>query len=323
MLPRTASEFGATEKKRMVVFVLAVAAVWVVLDVLHNSLPLIRPGSDIVYDAKFDRLARLPLFSATDRNRVMLFGNSKMLAGFRAEEFDAEMGAGTRSVNFGLPGDGRFLPLLETALSAGNVPTHVLLTFAWDDLVPKTLLDQLDDDSAIADALFPFRHMARDVATFVALHRHGLLQGYGAAAAERERMLAQRGWYFIRSQSMYADDRLPDDYRLPTDRPAQPEPRAMPPQSLARTRLEQLARQYGFKVILVPSYARRGEEAPSPVDATRRTTVSTDPVIEVAGPDYWLYPPADFADSTHLNPAGASLYTRDLVRLVKDLALLD
>jgi hypothetical protein len=38
----------------------------------------------------------------------------------------------------------------------------------------------------------------------------------------------------------------------------------------------------------------------------------------VLGPDYFLYPNRLFADQTHLNEAGARIYTEALFQLLKD-----
>jgi hypothetical protein len=38
----------------------------------------------------------------------------------------------------------------------------------------------------------------------------------------------------------------------------------------------------------------------------------------VLGPDYFLYPNALFSDQTHLNTAGARVYTEALYRLVQN-----
>jgi hypothetical protein len=305
-------------------FLVLFAAVWLACYFLHRSLPFVKPGSDIVYEAKYQRLADTQMFGPGDRNRILVFGNSKLMASFRPDEFDAAIGPGTRSVNLALPGDGRFLPLLEAALAAGNVPTHVFLSVAWDaQASPPTLLDRLHDDSAIADRLMPFRRLARDVTTFAFLNRFDFARGYRDAESERERMLAQRGWYFIHSQSHYPGDRLPDDYRLPTDRADWTDLRAVPQRSLVRSRLEELARDHGFVVTLIPSYARVGEIAPpASADLERLAIVSRSPLIEIAGPDDWLYPAADFADPVHLNPSGARLYTQDLARLLKELDII-
>ncbi len=39
---------------------------------------------------------------------------------------------------------------------------------------------------------------------------------------------------------------------------------------------------------------------------------------KLLGPDYYLYPNRLFADQTHLNQAGARLYTEALFQLLKD-----
>jgi hypothetical protein len=137
-------------------------------------------------------------------------------------------------------------------------------------------------------------------------------------------MVDNRGWYFIKWQSHYLNDRLPDDFSVPTDHPGQPDIRKIPAASLMRNRLLQLATKYNFQILMVPSYRRAGEFAPA-ADADRDALVPTVPAaspVRVIGPDYWTYPAASFADPVHLNPAGRSVYTADLaVLLRKHLAL--
>jgi hypothetical protein len=131
-------------------------------------------------------------------------------------------------------------------------------------------------------------------------------------------MLEERGWYFIKSQSHYEGDRLPDDYALPTDRPTNVASRPVPEQSFTRTRLAQLARRYGFQILLIPLPYRTGEFAPAPAaDSGRVVTIADQPLIRVLGPDYFSYSPALFADPQHTNPQGASVYTADLAGLLK------
>jgi hypothetical protein len=131
-------------------------------------------------------------------------------------------------------------------------------------------------------------------------------------------MLSQRGWYFIKSQSHFEGDRLPEDYKLPTDQPNRFAVRDVPEHSYARDRLERLAVQYRFQIILVPSFARTGEVAsPNAQDQNRFETLSTSPVLRLVGPDYWTYPPSNFSDPVHLNQMGASTYTADLAKLLK------
>jgi hypothetical protein len=305
-------------------FAVLAALAWAVMDACYTKLPLIRPGADIVMAAKFDAMVKRRMFAPTDHYRVFVFGNSKTMAGFRPDEFDAAFPPGVRSYNLGLPGEARFLPILKAALAAGNVPTHVLLTIPWDGKPAPTWLDRLRDDEAILYTLVPFRDLPRDAVTFLAASRLHMRERYEDAAHERARMLEQRGWYFIKSQSLFEGDALPDDYSLPTDHPAEFLPREIPPASFARDELEALARKYGFRIVMVPGNMRGHAEAAAPAaDDNRLRAIAGNAAIRIAGPDYWVYPAADFADPVHLNPRGATAYTHDLARLAAALGIFD
>jgi hypothetical protein len=306
-------------------FILLFAAVWLLLYAAYVMLPFTRPGSVVVADAKFDIMVKGSMFGPQDRHRVMVFGHSKVLTCLRPREVDAAMGAGFRSYNLGLPGEVRFLPVLEAALEAGNIPTHVLLTLPWDDRSDKPgFMHLLRDDPAIAKTLLPFRTFPRDATLFLFENRNRLAQAVHDVAAQRDGMLEDRGWYFIKSQSHYAGDRLPDDYALPTDRPKRIDERKIPEKSFNRTRLEQLATKYGFEVVFVPLPFRIGEFAPAPAaDNARLATISDHPRTRVLGPDYFSYPPAYFADPGHMNPEGAAVYSTDLARLLKSSGVFD
>ncbi|MFC4278402.1 hypothetical protein [Achromobacter aloeverae] len=293
------------------------ALVWILLDVCYETLPMIRPGADVVLDTKLKVLARSQLFLPEDRYRVLVFGNSKTLAGFKPDEFDQAFGDGVRSYNLGLPGDARFLPILKTALDAGNVPTHVFLTIPWDDKPRPTLLDRLRDEETILYDLIPFRDLPRDIVVFAAASHLHFKQKYDEAVQERDKMLANRGWYYIKGQSYYASGDLPEGYSLPTDHPSQFLARAIPRTSFMLDELSELARRHRFQVVLIPGNTRDHAAAPAPrIDDARSTRVPGNSGFRVIGPDYWVYPPAQYSDPVHMNPQGASAYTRDLARLV-------
>ncbi|WP_375314035.1 hypothetical protein WHZ77_13095 [Bradyrhizobium sp. A5] len=311
--------------KPVAAFILLFGAVWLSLYAAHALLPFLRPGSVVIADAKFDTLVKSPMFGVQDRYRVMMFGYSKVLSGLRPRALDAALGPGFRSYNLGLPGDVRFLPILEVALAAGNIPTHVLLTIPWDGKREADGVAAIfHDDNALAGKLFPFRTLPRDAALFLVQNRSRLRDAVRDVDAQRSAMLDDRGWYFIKSQSHYPGDRLPDDYALPSDHSTRVERRVIPEKSLARDRLEQLARQYGFQVIFVPAFFRVGEAASWPApDGTGLITISEHPLMRVLGPDYLTYPPALFADPQHMNPTGALVYTADLARLLKASGAFD
>lgn len=306
-------------------FLLLFGAVWLSLYAAYTKLPFTRPGSVVIADAKFDTMVRGPMFSPQDRYRVMVFGHSKALTCVRPRELDAAIGPGFRSFNLGLPGEERFLPMLEAALGAGNIPTHVFLTLPWDKKAEKPgLMDFLRNDPEIAKTLMPFRSFPRDATLFLFENRGRLAAAVHDVDAQRNSMLEERGYYFIKSQSHYKNDRLPDDYALPTDRPNRIDERKMPEKSFARTRLEQLAAKYGFEVVFIPVPHRIGQFASAPAaDNARLATISDHPRIRVMGPDYFSYPPAYFADPVHMNLQGALAYTADLARLLKSSGVVD
>jgi hypothetical protein len=313
-----------TPARSVMRFVVIAALVWIALDWCYTKFPMIRPGADIVMEAKFQSLVKARMFSSEDRHRILVFGNSKTLAGFRPEEFDASFKPGVHSYNLGLPGDARILPILKAALAAGNIPTHVFLTVPWDNKPKPTLLDYLRDDETILYTLIPFRDLPRDIVSFVATSHFQFRQRYQESRHERDRMLAQRGWYFIKGQSFFPSGELPDDYSIPTDHPDEFIPRAIPAESFVLSELDRMSRQYGFKVILVPGNMRRHAEAPAPVaDEKRGVDIPGHAGMRVIGPDYWIYPPKDYSDAVHLNPIGATAYTRDLARLVADSGVLN
>lgn len=318
-LKRSATTTSPNWFKPVAIFVLAWMAVWLSLYAAYVMMPFIRPGSDIIARAKFDTMVKGPMFGPQDRYRLMVFGHSKALTSVRPRELDEALGPGFRSYNMGLPGETHFLPILEAALSAGNIPTHVLLMLAWDAKPNQdTMLDALRDDANIVSSLVPFRMLPRDASLFLFENRSRLADAVSEVDSQRSAMLDERGWYFIKSQSHYADDRLPDDYALPTDHPTHIEQRSLPEKSFTRDRLEQLARQYGFQIVMIPVPFRIGEYAPAPAaDQTRLATVSAQPLIRVSGPDYFSYPPARFSDPNHMNLAGALVYTADLAKLLK------
>jgi hypothetical protein len=306
-------------RKQVTVFVLLLALCWLSLYAASAALPMVKSGAMIIYDAKFDRLVAQPMFAPSDKTRIMMFGNSRVVSGFRPAEFDAALGPGTRSYNLGLPGEPLFLPMLEAALAAGNVPTHVILTIAWDDKTEaRTLLDRLRDDNAIVNRLLPFRVFLRDLVLFSYNNRFRFAEGLRHATSQRDLMIEDRGWYFIKWQSHFLNDQLPDGFAIPTDRPNQASPRELPARSLVRDRLMQLAKQHNFQIVLVPASYRAGEFAPAPAaDADRDALVSASPLVRIIGPDHWTYPTSYFADPVHLNPPGALAYTADLAALFR------
>ena len=292
--------------------------VWLSLFSLYRGLPYVQNGSQAVSEEKW-RIARLgPVFGPAKAFQVVAFGNSKTLAGFRPDIFDEALGPSSASYNFAIPGEERFVDLLETMLKAGTRPTHVLVQ-QLPDYDQQTLLDRLRADKPIVNWLFPFRSFVRDIIVFVYESRQagGVRAKYRENAEQIAQSVLDRGYFFIKSQSHFPGDRLPDGYSLPTDKPAEAAPRRIRPEAESFGDLLRLAEQYDFQVLLVPVSYRPGEFAPPPSDnAKARASVEPFSRVRVLGPAYWTQEVSDFSDPVHLNRQGAEAYSRRLADTV-------
>ncbi|MDB5512453.1 MAG: hypothetical protein JWR08_1936 [Enterovirga sp.] len=320
----TSEEHGAAVERSyrsllasFAVFCMAVAAVWLVLFGLYKAFPYAQNGSQALADAKRALAGQPNLFPPGAGIRVLAFGNSKTLAGLQPGTFDRTAGPGVVSINFAIPGEVRFLDLLEATLAAGNRPTHLLVQQLPIENAP-TPLDLIKRDKAIANWLFPFRGFVRDLVVFAYESRRtgGVRALYAENAAQVAQAVRDRGYFFIASQSHYPGHRLPADYRLPTDAPGTVLERSLRTEADDFRRLVALAEAYDFQVVLVPAAYRSGEfaEPPAADDGTARR-LSAFPRIHVVGPAYWTYPPGEFSDPVHLNGPGAARYTHQLAEL--------
>ena len=321
-----ASRSGATSYRRLrisAIRTIAVAlAVWMGLSALKIALPCVQNGAAAVADAKHQMAESRSLFDPADRRRIYAFGDSKMLAGFQPRTFAAALGEGANAFNFAIPGDQRFVDLLEAAIVAGNVPTYVFVQALPSQARTASWWGVLNDDKRMIQIVFPFRAYVRDAIVF-AFEANGpsnFVRQYRSNAEQVGQLKSDHGYYFIRSQSLYPDNCLPDDYRLPTDRPNDAYPRRVDVESEEFVRLVQLAETYDFEIVVVPVAYRKGEFAPPPgEDREMIATLRPFDRIRVLGPPYLLYEPSAFSDPVHLNMSGAERYTREIAALFRTM----
>ena len=314
---------GSSFATGLIVFVLLFALVWGTAYYLRDAFKFIRPGADLVAEAKFDRMAAHNLFAQSSKARILIFGNSTILAGFRPDVFDKAAGHDVQSVNFGLPGETAFLPILSAALKHGNRPTHVLLTadFPLETAAPGWG-DRLRDDKNTVGTLFPFRSLLRDFTAFAVLSKGRFADEYRVSKKIVDQVVGDRGWYFIKSQSHFPNDQLPGNYSLPTDHPDTRYLRNAATSSWVFAELGRLAKTYKFTVVIVPGNMRRGAFAPVSGQTNRLQILSQNPRIVIAGPDYFSFPNSRYADPVHLNPAGSAEYSTALAKLLDHLGVL-
>jgi hypothetical protein len=301
-------------------------ALWVAFYAINRGLPYLRNGSDIISNAKHRIEERGRVFPANSQaQRVIIFGDSKILAGFLPSLFDQLAAARhlqITSFNSGFPGSDVFLPQLKAMCRRGQAPEILFLTLPWRADPPgRSVFHLVQDDHAVIQELFPFRNWLRDATDFFLSARGhgGVLAHYREAEQDERRVVVDRGYYLITEQSRFPGGRIPDDFHLATDRPDQMEMRTAPASGSEIGELSTLIRQYRMQCYFVPSYYRIGEYAPSPVrnDAFAATVEGLTP-CKLLGPEYFLYPNRLFSDQTHLNTEGARVFTEELFHLVQD-----
>lgn len=294
---------------------------WFFFFFVNSALPYIRPGAEIVYEAKTHVISGGSLFRSDAPIKVVIFGNSQVLTGFQPELFDSLSGGVVSSYNLGLPDYLLFTANLENLCRRGQRPTHVLLMFPWLDSSER----QADffhpeiEDKRVMSALFPFRKLPRNLILFSARagSRGGLQGYYGECRQQEEMMLAHKGYYFIEGQSHYPGHRLPDGFRLQKDDPSQKFVRSVSTEAPEFHRLIERIEQYDIHVMFVPRYFREGEVAPPDAGSAISEKLSRYPRMSALGPDCWLLPNRYFSDPTHLNEEGAAYYTKRLWTLIE------
>jgi hypothetical protein len=322
--PRSAATPRRHSEVRLVLrnvcrFVILAAIVWLVLYGIHSMLPGIRSGGDQVYETKLRYVADQQLFPSDAKQRVVIFGDSRVLSGFIPSTFDRLSSNRVASYNLGLPNATHFVSELEQLVQRGETPTHVLLTVPWDTAPIPSWYDRLRDDDRLMQQLFPFRRLPRDSMLFLtrARSRGGIVVYYEEVLRLLEKMIAERGYHFIESQSHYPNHRLPEGFRLDSDNPSLVDSRRIVLEGANYTKLMELQRRAGFQILFVPPFVREGSRAPTVPDEDRVRFLRSQG-IQVAGPDYWVLPDRCFSDPVHLNPEGAQIYTTRLWELLSD-----
>jgi len=295
---------------------LLAVSVYLMLTWVYRRFPYIGEGGSVVVAEKYTHVTSQPIFSGASDRRLVIFGNSKALSGFIPDYFDELSGHSFTSYNLGMPDSQRFVHLLEDMVEMGNTPTHVFITILWEDPPASNPLVLIREDKEVLDRLFPFHSLPRDMAIFIrrSRFRGGLQALYAETARDSRQVLEDRGYYFISGQSVYPDDRLPDDFGLRTDTPG----RARVSESAAHNewyrRLMRVLEQHHIHAYLVPTYYRENEYAPRDhADPERVRFFADNPHIEeFDGPEYLLYPNRLFSDPVHLNREGARRHTEEL-----------
>jgi hypothetical protein len=308
----------------IVLFVLGFLALYAFFWGLDRAFPNLATGSDLVFHAKLRDEARGIVFPrGSSATKVIVFGNSTILAGLNSKYFDElalSEGLTTYTYNSGFPGHSEFVPQLKALVDSGNAPDVVLLTRPWQAKRDASIFKLPWSDQEIANTLFPFRTMIRDAASFAITSRQrgGLRAFYRKSAENVELMRGDQGYYFISEQNRFPNEQLPDDFHMADDKPDVPQGRPADPSSPELAELNTILRTHSIKCLYVPFPYRAtaiGEAAPT--DTAFHQILESHTPCKLLGPDYYRYPNRIMSDQMHLNHAGSRIYTESLYKLVK------
>jgi len=327
LLDQTGQEIPAKLRlhdfRHLILFLSGFVVLSLALCLIQRSFPSIKDGARIIADAKLSDERNNLIFPARgNATRVIVFGNSVLLAGFQARHFD-EMGRTDglelASYNAGLPARGDFVSELKTIVATGNPPDVVLLTDSWQPEPRHRIFSLPLSDHDLADMVFPFHEGVRDFINFAARARNqgGLRAFYRQSQQDEAQMRRDQGYFFIREQSRYPDDRLPDSDHSPTDKPDIVRSRSADWESHQLDELNEVLRLHPMTCLFVPFPGRRAAAAPAPYDQKFARQLAAHTPCKVIGPYYFSYGNSYFSDYMHVNREGAQVYTKDLFHLVK------
>jgi hypothetical protein len=298
---------------------------WAIFYGLFRAFPYLSTGSEVIYRSKLNQEINGSIFpSNTTARRLLICGDSHILAGFIPAEFDrlaAADGFDFYSYNSGYPARWSFVPELGKMVEkSSGVPNILLLTMPWGTAKRGfNGFRLLQDDHDIADRLFPFRYLIRDTLSFLVTSKGhgGPWKFYGESRHNDAEMIQDRGYYFISELSEYPNNTLPDDFHLATDQPDVVADRSADSQSEELRALNRIVDEHHIQCYFVPTYARVGQQAlPPDIDRSFAEFLNRYSSCKLLGPDYYLYPNRMFSDAVHLNRQGAKLYTKDIYKLL-------
>jgi hypothetical protein len=287
-----------------------------------------------------------------DKDNVLFLGTSRILAGITPTYFDELNEDKTYSYNLALPG----LPIsssyfvLREYLEQNPPPQYVVMQlyinrcrscnlynyYAVQGLESPaeilSLFKHMDNKAIIFNYIFPFRmykfHTARYLFDSIIIPaRIRSIRKKNNAILNR--MIENRGYYFIEEQAVAANNMLPDDFAEEggggsgesINKASSYDPFVDPYVKL----FFDLARDHGVKVLLIqPPYRERQYLQYEEMPLQYAVLLKEYKNVRIAQ-DGWklkFYENRFFSDPTHLNKEGALRYTGEIYQEFKETFLL-
>ncbi|MDF1645555.1 MAG: hypothetical protein P1U61_01045 [Legionellaceae bacterium] len=293
--------------------------IWTLSWWLNNKFLYIKPGSDVVYLAKLEQAKTQPVFDSKKPLKILAIGDSKVLSGFVPSQFD-DLVEGSSSFNAGLPGRKNYIPLLKSLIAQGEVPTHILYMTSLDNFEEPSLgfFHFISSDKHMLETFFPFYQFIRNGVVF--LLRSSSFGGpkafYAHTQGVKHEMLEKYGYHFIEDQARFPSHQLPSDFSLISDNAHLEELRSFDLSSPTFKSLQALAERYHIKILIMPTYLRKGERKEVGMHQNMIKALEPYSNFTVFAEDYWLFDTPYFSDTAHLNPGGAEMYTFKIAQLL-------
>jgi hypothetical protein len=272
---------------------------------------------------------------------VAVFGNSLLVVGFDTAEFDSalhlnEPGRGTVNLAMGSTTPVEHLLFLRYALAQGIRPKLTIYGFLDLQLAQPISLSnkEIIGNHDVLYYLEPeyarqFYHLSpKDSLEFEVMRRFSMLADRSAVWVKVERLRRQIGAQGMPHEETNRFGRTNDFNLLEADNAAtfaeQADAAARAPLIPVAEEILKQASQSGAKVIFVempmPSRHRRLFYN---TDSWRKYRGHASSLVEAHGATYidgsqWVTDDSLFADHIHLNPSGATVFTRKLVEAVRE-----
>lgn len=334
--------------KKMVLLVLILAVLIFVLNYLGlKAGKIYKDGAAQVCETKRQMIRSGAIHYEPDKDNVLFLGTSRILAGIAPTYFDELNGGQTYSYNLALPG----LPIssayfvLRDYLEKNPPPQYIVMQlyinrcrsctlynyYAVQGLAQPaeifSLFKHLANKAIVFNYIFPFRmykfHTARYLfdSIFMPARVRSLRKKNNAIL---NRMIENRGYYFIAEQAVAGNNSLPGDFAEEggggetVNKASSYDPFVDPYVKM----FFELAHRYRVKVLLIqPAYRENQylqyEEMPFQYSVLLKQYDNV--AIANEGWKIKFYENRFFSDPTHLNEEGAKRYTEEIYLEFKEV----
>lgn len=334
----------------MAILVLLLAVLILVLNYLGiKASSIYKDGAALVCETKRQMIRSGAIHYEKNKDNVLFLGTSRILAGMSPTYFDELNGGKTYSYNLALPG----LPIssayfvLQDYIERNPPPQYVVMQlyinrcrsctlynyYAIQGLTKPaeifSLFEHLTNKSIIFNYIFPFRiykfHTARYIldSIFMPGRIRSLRKKNNAIL---NRMIENKGYYFIEEQAVAADNMLPGDFTDESGGESINKASSYDPFMDPYVKMFfDLAYKSGVKVLLIqPAYRENQYLQYEEMPLQYAVLLKQYHNVKIAKEGWKLkfYENRFFSDPTHLNKEGARRFTEEISLEFKEIFAL-